>query len=117
VLCGLVMAVRMGFTAAFGASLAVLLVVQCVHALTFAAHHTACIALVSHYFPARLRGRGQALFTVIGYGLSGVTGGLGGGFLAKAFGLSSVYWAACAMALVGSACAWRLYKLAHHLRT
>lgn len=116
VVCGLVMAARMGLTAAFGSSLMLLLAVQCVHALTFAAHHTTCIALVSHYFPARLRGRGQALFTVIGYGLSGVTGGLGGGYLAKAFGLSSVYWAACAMALLGSVCAWRLYRLAHHLR-
>ena len=28
------------------------------HALTFATHHTACIALVSHHFSGRLRGRG-----------------------------------------------------------
>ena len=38
------------------------------HALTFAAQHTACIAVITRHFPGRLRGRGQALYTVLGYG-------------------------------------------------
>ena len=43
---------------------------QLTHAVTFAAHHAACIALVSKHFPGRLRGRGQALYSALGYGLS-----------------------------------------------
>lgn len=110
-LCGAAMALRMGLTAWGASSLALLLALQCLHALTFAAHHTVCVALISHYFPARLRGRGQALFTVIGYGVSGVLGGLGGAYLARDGGLQSVYWAACAAALLATACAWRLRRL------
>jgi PPP family 3-phenylpropionic acid transporter len=33
------------------------------------------------HFAGPLRGRGQALYTVLGYGLSGVLGGVGGGWL------------------------------------
>ncbi|MDD0814234.1 MFS transporter [Curvibacter sp. HBC28] len=111
-LCGAAMALRMGLTAWGAGSLLLLLALQCLHALTFAAHHTVCIALISHYFPARLRGRGQALFTVIGYGVSGVLGGLGGGYLAKGWGLVSVYWAAGGAALLATACALSLWHLA-----
>ena len=73
-------ALRMGFTAAWPV-LPVLLLVQTVHAITFATHHTVCIALLSKHFPGRLRGRGQALFAVLGYGLPGVIGGVFGGML------------------------------------
>jgi PPP family 3-phenylpropionic acid transporter len=52
-----------------------LLLAQALHAFTFATHHTVCIALLSHHFPGRLRGRGQALYTVIAYGFPGVLGG------------------------------------------
>jgi PPP family 3-phenylpropionic acid transporter len=104
---------RMGLTAVFGASLGVMLLLQCLHCITFAAHHTACVALISHYFPGRLRGRGQAIYTLVGYGLSGVLGGTLGGVLVTAFGLSSVYWACSVAALLGTYCAWRLWRLVH----
>lgn len=99
--------VRFGMTAAFGAQLWILVAAQCLHALTFAAQHTACIALISRYFPGRLRGRGQALYTVIGYGLSGVVGGLGGAALSSRFGYASVFWAAALVALLSAWCCWR----------
>jgi PPP family 3-phenylpropionic acid transporter len=86
---------------------------QALHAITFAAHHTVCIALLSHHFPGRLRGRGQALYTVVGYGLPGVLGGLGGGLLSSAFGLASVFWLSAACALVAMGCALRLRGLEH----
>jgi PPP family 3-phenylpropionic acid transporter len=60
-----------------------------------------------------LRGRGQALYTVVGYGLPGVIGGLGGGLLSSAFGLSSVFWLSSACALVATGCALRLRTLDH----
>jgi PPP family 3-phenylpropionic acid transporter len=75
-----VMVLRMSLMAGAAQYVVVLLLAQCLHALTFTAHHTASIALISHHFPGNLRGRGQALFTSIGYGLTGVTAGLAGGY-------------------------------------
>jgi MFS transporter, PPP family, 3-phenylpropionic acid transporter len=97
---------RMGLMATAAQYLLVLLLAQALHALTFAAHHTVCIALVSHHFPGGLRGRGQALFTVIGYGLTGVTAGLAGGWLSTHYGLQSVFWAACGCAVLAMGAAW-----------
>lgn len=107
----LLTALRFALTAGGGASLLLLMLAQCLHAVTFAVQHTACIALVSRYFPGALRGRGQALYSVLGYGLSGVLGGLGGGWLAQRFGYASVFWAASAVALCGAWCCWRSLRL------
>ena len=111
VLAAAVMALRMGLTAGFPLVWPVLLLAQALHAITFAAHHTVCIALLSHHFPGRLRGRGQALYTVVGYGLPGVVGGVAGGFLSSAFGLTSVFWLSSACAAVACVCAVRAWAL------
>ncbi|MFN3495511.1 MAG: MFS transporter, partial [Hydrogenophaga sp.] len=108
VLAALLMALRMGITAGLPLVWPLLLLAQALHAITFAAHHTVCIALLSKHFPGRLRGRGQALYSVLGYGLPGVLGGVGGGFLSSALGLSSVFWLSMGCALMAAACAWRL---------
>ena len=102
-----VSALRFVAIAAGGAWAPVLVLAQMTHAVTFAAHHAACIALVHRYFPDRLRGRGQALYTMLGYGLSGVLGGLGGGWLILHLGFASVFWAAALCALAGWGCARR----------
>ena len=104
--CGLA-CLRFAATAAFGASLVVLVVAQAVHAITFAAHHTVCIAFINRHFPDRLRGRGQAMYTVIGYGLSGLAGGVAGGALSEALGFAAVFWAASAMAALATLAAWQ----------
>ncbi len=106
-----VMALRMGLTAGLAGWWPALVVAQALHAVTFAAHHTACIALVSHHFSGGLRGRGQALYTVIGYGLTGVCGGLVGGAVSEAFGMASVFWLATCCAGAALASAWRLKKI------
>lgn len=102
---------RFAVTAAAGASLALLVACQALHALSFAAHHTACIHLVTRWFPGRLRGRGQALYSALGYGLSGVLGGLGGGWLFESLGPSAVFWAASLSALLALACVLRMARL------
>jgi PPP family 3-phenylpropionic acid transporter len=107
------MVLRMGMTAQWADVLWVLLLAQAIHALTFAAHHTACIALLSHHFPGRLRGRGQALYTVVAYGFPGVLGGLAGGLLSDRFGLQSVYWLSLIAALIATAAAFRVWRLQH----
>jgi len=111
-LCSAAMVLRMVLTAAWGDVLLVMLLAQCLHALTFAAHHTACVAMVSHHFPARLRGRGQALYTVIAYGFPGVTGGVLGGVLSERWGLASVFWATAFTSLLAVAATWKVWR--HH---
>jgi PPP family 3-phenylpropionic acid transporter len=115
VVCSAAMALRMGLTAVWPSVLVLLLFAQALHALTFATHHTVCIALLSHHFPGRLRGRGQALYVVVAYGLPGVLGGLAGGLLSSAFGLVSVYWACTAVSLMATACAFGAWRLQRRL--
>ena len=94
-------------TAGGGASAWVLVLAQAAHAVTFAAHHATCIGLVQRHFPDRLRSRGQALYTTLGYGLSGVLGGVGGGWLISQVGFAAVFWAAAGCALAATVCVQR----------
>lgn len=106
--CSAAMALRMGITATGVQWIFWLVLAQALHALTFAAHHTTCIALLSEYFPGRLRGRGQALYSIIGYGLSGLLGSLAGGAIGSQWGLAAVFWCAAASSLLACVCTWRL---------
>lgn len=51
---------------------------QSLHCLTFAAHHTACVAWLRHELPRKLWVRGQALYATIAYGLGGTAGTFAG---------------------------------------
>jgi PPP family 3-phenylpropionic acid transporter len=106
-ICAAAMALRMGLTTWAAQWLWVMLAAQLLHALTFATQHTVCIALLSEHFPGRLRGRGQALYASIGYGVPGVLGALGGGALSDALGLQAVYAVSIGTALLACVCAWR----------
>ncbi|MFM2112505.1 MAG: putative 3-phenylpropionic acid transporter [Pseudomonadota bacterium] len=114
VLCSALTALRMGVTAQWGHVWWLLVAVQMLHAFTFATHHTANVALISHYFPGKLRGRGQALYTVVAYGSTGVLGSLLGGVLSEQYGLAAVFWMCAATAVVGALLAARLSRLIHH---
>lgn len=111
VACGMATVVRMLLLSVAADWLVALFVAQVLHALSFAAHHTASIAVVSRHFTGRLRGRGQALFTVIGYGLGGVTGVLAGGQVVARFGYVPVYGAATVLGVLATLCAWRVMRL------
>jgi PPP family 3-phenylpropionic acid transporter len=111
VICAAATTIRMAVTAGMGHWLPALFLAQAVHALTFATHHTACIAMVTRHFPGRLRGRGQALFTVIGYGVGGVVGVLVGGVIASRFGFQAVFGTAALLGGVALLCARRVEQL------
>ncbi len=113
VVCAVVSVLRMGLTAGGAELLPVLMLAQLLQAITFAAHHSVCIALMSHHFPGHLRGRGQALYTVAAYGLPGVLAGVAGGALANLLGLRSIFVAATAISLTATACAFRVWRLQH----
>ena len=114
-ICSAAMVLRMGLTTWVAEWLWALLFAQVLHALTFATQHTACIALLSHHFPGRLRGRGQALYASIGYGVPGVLGALAGGALSDAYGLSSVYAVSIVTALLACGCARQCMRKNTHL--
>ncbi len=110
-LAAAVSALRFAAIAAFAGHAAVLIVAQLLHAITFAAQHSACIAVISRHFPGRLRSRGQALYTVLGYGASGVLGGVAGGALSERLGFAAVFWAASAVSIVAVLSCWRALVL------
>lgn len=95
---------RFAGMALWGAQLWWLVLAQLTHAITFAAHHAACIALISRQFPGRLRGRGQALYSALGYGLSGLLGGVGGGWLVEHHGFGVLYAAAALAGVLALGC-------------
>lgn len=111
VICAATTAVRLAITAAVPDWLGALFFAQMLHALTFAAHHTACIAIVTRHFPGRLRGRGQALFTVIGYGVGGVVGVVAGGALIEGFGYQVMYGLSAVLGVLATGCAWQVERL------
>lgn len=98
---------RFAATAAAGAVPVVLVLAQLTHAVTFAGHHASCIALIHRLFPGRLRARGQALYSVLGYGLSGVIGGFTAGWLIEHQGFEAAFWASAGCGLVAWVCARR----------
>jgi MFS transporter, PPP family, 3-phenylpropionic acid transporter len=106
-----VSALRFGAMAAFGGSALVLVLAQALHAVTFAAHHAACITLVSRWFPGPLRGRGQALYATLGYGVSGVVGGVAGGAVSQRWGFPAVFGAAALASLAAWVCCVRSARI------
>ena len=106
----LVTVLRFAVIAGAGSWPVALVFVQALHAVTFAGHHAACIMLVQRFFPGRLRGRGQALYTVLGYGLSGVLGGVGGGWLISQLGFAAVFWASAGCGGLAWVCATRMSR-------
>lgn len=103
-------ALRFVATALGGAWAPMLVLAQLTHAVTFAAHHAACISMVQRLFPDRLRGRGQALYTTLGYGFSGVLGGVGGGWVISNLGFTAVFAAAALCGVAAWGCAVRMTR-------
>ena len=109
-ICAALTVFRMGFTAGLAHIWWVLLIAQATHAITFAAHHSVGVSFIIDFFPGALRGRGQALYTMIGYGVTGILGALLGGLLSQYWGLASVFWAGLISAILATACAWKLHQ-------
>jgi PPP family 3-phenylpropionic acid transporter len=104
VAAGLMAALRFAAIALFSASAWTLAVFQLTHAVTFAAQHTACFVLIGKHFPDALQNRGQALYAMIGYGISGSIAGVAGGALSERYGLGAVFWAAALTCALAAAC-------------
>ena len=111
VVAALASVLRFGVMAALGGAWWLLLFTQSLHALTFAAQHAACISLIDRYFAGPARGRGQALYSMLGYGLSGVIGGVAGGAISQRWGFEAVFGAAALVSVAATFCCWRSQRL------
>jgi PPP family 3-phenylpropionic acid transporter len=85
----------------FDGALWVLIFAQCLHALTFALHHSASMALLHAWFEPAQQARAQALYIVIAYGVGASVGGVMAGYLWEHWAPSAIFWGACASACLG----------------
>jgi PPP family 3-phenylpropionic acid transporter len=65
----------------FTDSVALMILVQTIHALSFGACHAACIELIRQFFRDSNIGQGQALYSALTFGFGGAIGAMSGGFL------------------------------------
>lgn len=98
-------AVRFGLTGYFAQFAWLMALVQVLHAATFAAHHSASLKRLQHWFAGPLQGRGQALYTGISYGVGGTLGGLAMGWTWKTLAPAHTFGLAAAAAALGAVCA------------
>lgn len=90
---------RWGLTGIWPEQLQVMLFAQLLHAATFGSLHAVGIALVQHYFGSETQGRGQALFSSLGFGAGGAAGAVLAGQLWSSWGQASFLLAAGAAAV------------------
>ncbi len=103
-------AVRFGLTGYLAQFAWLMATVQILHAATFAAHHSASLKRLQHWFAGPLQGRGQALYTGISYGVGGTLGGLAMGWTWKTLAPSHTFGLAAIAALLGACCAWKSFR-------
>ena len=82
-------------------SLTALVFIQLLHAASYGVYHAAAISLIHLYFPGRLQGRGQALYSSLSFGVGGAIGALASGYLWDGVSPASVYVLAAVLAGLG----------------
>ena len=100
-------AFRFALTAIFPEFGWVMVFAQGLHALTFAAHHTATISWLRENLPGNLVVRGQAMYATIAYGLGGSAGTLLGRFAWEIGGPASAFGMAAIGGLIALLLGWR----------
>lgn len=91
----------------FADSFAALVVIQMSHALSFGAYHACAMHYVFRLFPARLQGRGQALYNASAYGIGGAVGSLGAGAIWDHVHPEATFLVAALVALLGTWIVWK----------
>lgn len=80
-------------------SLPALIGIQCLHGLTFALLHLACLAIIAEAVPERIRATALAVYGSVGLGLASALLTLAAGILYAAFGLRA-FWVMSALSLL-----------------
>ena len=94
-------------TAWAAASLPLLLFAQTLHMGAFGLFHAVAVLLVHRTFAGRLQGRGQALYSAVGFGLGGALGSLASGYAWSLGGARAAWLGAALLAALAAVVAWR----------
>lgn len=92
--------IRWTLTAWFVDSPLILMISQTMHAATFGLYHAVAIFFIHRYFTGKLQGRGQALYSSLGFGAGGAMGSLVSGYSWGGFGPTVTYMVSSASVLV-----------------
>ncbi|MCA6063294.1 MFS transporter [Thalassolituus marinus] len=98
--------VRWTLVALYPQSSVLMFVAQSMHALSFGAMHIIAMQYVQYFFPGRLHGQGQALYSSIGFGLGTAIGAYCSGLLWNTVGHANVFLLAAVAALAGFGVVW-----------
>jgi len=85
---------------------ALLLLAQMLHAMTFGSFHAASLGMVHEFFQGRHQSKGQALFGSFTYGAGGMLGGLASGPIWQHWGATALYSFSAGAALLGFMLMW-----------
>lgn len=113
-LCSFGLAVlRFAVTGAAPGVLWLLVTAQLLHAVTFAAHHSASVQTMQRWFAGPLQASGQALYMSIGYGIGASVGGLLLTACWDRIGPQQMYYVASCLCAAGGAAAWYSFRRQH----
>lgn len=101
----LLTSIRWALIALFPDFIGVIILAQCFHAFSFGAFHATAIEVVRRFFPARLAGRGQALYNSLSFGAGSAVGAFASGYLWD-WSNTWTFLAATAITLLGLLIAW-----------
>jgi MFS transporter, PPP family, 3-phenylpropionic acid transporter len=93
-------------TAWAAGSLPALLIAQTMHMAAFGLFHAVAVLLIHRAFGGRLQGRGQALYSAVGFGIGGALGSLGSGYAWSIGGAPGAWTGAALVAAIAMAVAW-----------
>ena len=99
--CFLAGALRWSIVAELSASVLWVAFSQLLHGVTFGIFHAASVRLVQNLFPESFQGRGQALYSSVGFGLGGGLGSALSGPAWDVFGAQATWLAAAGLSVFG----------------
>jgi MFS transporter, PPP family, 3-phenylpropionic acid transporter len=101
-----VTALRWLLTGWAAGALPALVLAQTLHMAAFGLFHAVAVLLVHRAFPGGLQGRGQALYSALGFGVGGALGSLAAGYAWSTVGPAWTWTGAAVIALAALAVAW-----------
>ncbi len=108
--CFVAGALRWTIVAELADDLIWLAISQILHAATFGIYHAAAVQLVHRLFAPAYRGRGQGLYSSIGFGLGGGLGSLLTGFAWEICGPYFTWMSAAVVSVLGMLVVWLLVR-------
>ncbi len=107
-------ALRWVLIALYPDQLGILLFAQLLHAASFGMYHAAAIQLIHQYFSGSNQGRGQALYSSLGFGAGSAFGSLYSGYIWTAYGAMYSYFFAAFLACLAFFVAWQFVQELDH---